>query len=88
MTKGAIIYQLKKNYSFRQIGEILGFSKQYVFEVYWKHWQKIKKTEDKTCDLCEKISDKVCWQEKKVKVCPDCWKEIKRIRRKKWKHTT
>lgn len=80
-----IVYQLKKNYSFRQIGEILGFSKQYAFETYWKYWQKIKKVDDKTCDLCGRIDDKVCWQEEKVKVCPACWEEIKRVRSSKWK---
>jgi len=84
--KKEIIFQLKKNYSFQQIGDILGFSKQYACQLYWKHWQEIKAVDDKTCDLCGEVSDKVERQENKVKVCPDCWKEIKKVRRKKWKH--
>lgn len=83
--KRELIFQLKKRYTFREIGELLGFSKQYTFQLYWEYRQKVG--DNKICDVCEEEKDSVTWQEDKVKVCHDCWKEIKKARRRKYKHS-
>ena len=43
--------------------------------------------DNKICDVCEEEKDSVTWQEGKVKVCHECWKEIKKARRRKYKHS-
>ena len=87
MNRGKIIFELKKKYSYRQIGELFGFTKQNAYDVYRKYYKTIEDIEKKTCDVCGKVGDDVHLEEEMVNVCHDCWKEIKRARRRKGKHS-
>jgi len=75
MNKNELIFQLKKRYSFREIGELFGCSRQNINYFYQKYRQEVKSIESKTCDVCGVVSEKVK-PYKNVKVCPDCRKEI------------
>ena len=86
MNKQEIIFELKKQYSFREIGKLFKCSRQNINYFYQKYRNEIKDVEKKTCDVCGIVSKKVKPHEN-VKVCPDCWKEIEKVRRRKGKHS-
>jgi hypothetical protein len=80
MKRSEIIYQPKKSYTFKHIGELLGITKQRVYQIYWLHYDKIKEEDNKICDLCEKVKKDVGWREE-TKLCKDCYEEVKKAKK-------
>lgn len=79
MTIEQVVYILKQNYTFTSIGRLFGFSPQRAHEIYWRYWRKIKRQDNRYCDLCGKKSPTTAWRESEWKLCWKCWKEINRL---------
>lgn len=85
VSKAEAIYKIyNSGYTYKMIGELLGYSKQYIYLQYCKYERNHEDRLDKTCAICGEHKQNVTTL-KRIPLCLTCKKIIARIKANKWK---
>jgi hypothetical protein len=83
LARDKVISTLRKNnYTFKLIAYLLDLGSASVFRIYWNHYERVRKIEEATCDICGKYDPKdVGWKDGLYNICSECYANIQEIKK-------